>query len=273
MNRPPLQHKTSWQPVSSWYNKAVGESGHYFHQHVVIPTTLRLLDLHPHDSLLDLACGQGVLERHIPKDIEYVGVDVAPSLVKFAQEHAEPGHRFITGDITQPLPIQKRDFTHAVVLLALQNIEHPHLALTQATDHLRQNGKLLLIINHPCFRIPRQSSWGIDERNKTQYRRVDRYLSPLSIPIAATPSKGQRSAVTWSYHLPISAYAELLRKAGFVIEIIEELGSDKVSVGTAAKMENRSCAEFPMFMAIVARKIGPPHPEHLYNASAMPVSR
>lgn len=268
MNRPLSQHKTSWQSVSSWYTKAVGESGHYFHQHVVIPATLRLLNLQPHNSLLDLACGQGILERHIPKDIEYVGIDIAPSLVKYAQEHAGPGHRFFIGDITKPLPTQKRDFTHAALLLALQNIEHPNLTLSQAADHLQQNGTLLLILNHPCFRIPRQSSWGIDPQNKTQYRRIDRYLSPLSVPITATPSKGQRSAVTWSYHLPISAYAELLRKTGFMIETIEELGSDKVSVGTAAKMENRSRAEFPMFMAIVARKIVLLHPEHPRTALA-----
>lgn len=248
-------HSTSWQPISSWYTKSVGESGNYYHQHVVIPAALKLLNLHAGDSLLDLACGQGVLERQIPESVQYVGLDIAPSLVTFAAEHTQnKDHRFMEADITRPLPLQKNDFTHASLILALQNIEKPELALKNATLHLQKNGAFVIIMNHPCFRIPRQSSWGIDERNKTQYRRIDRYLSPMKIPITAAPSRGQRSQVTWSFHYPLSIYSQFLHDAGCVIERMEELGSDKVSVGKAASMENRSRAEFPLFLAILARK-------------------
>ncbi|HKY74300.1 MAG TPA: methyltransferase domain-containing protein, partial [Patescibacteria group bacterium] len=250
-----VQRTTSWQPISSWYTKSVGESGNYYHQHVVIPAALRLLNLNAGDSLLDLACGQGVLERQIPASVHYVGLDIAPSLIMFATEHARnKDHRFAEADVTKPLPLQKHDFTHASLILSLQNIEKPELALKTAADHLQKNGTFVIIMNHPCFRIPRQSSWGIDERNKTQYRRIDRYISPMKIPITAAPSREQRSQVTWSFHFPLSTYSQFLQEAGFVIERIEELGSDKVSVGKAASMENRSRAEFPLFLAISARK-------------------
>ena len=249
------RQNTSWQPVSEWYTKTVGESGNYYHQHVVIPAVLRLLNLSENSSLLDLACGQGVLERQIPPNVYYQGIDISPSLITYAKTQIHnPNHHVVVGNVTRPLPIQKTGFSHAAIVLALQNIEEPELALQQAADRLAPNGTLVLILNHPVFRIPRQSGWGIDEKTKIQFRRVDRYLSPLKIPITATPSQGQRSAITWSYHQPISAYSAFLQKAGFVIEIIEELGSDKVSVGKAAKMENRSRAEFPLFMAIKAKK-------------------
>lgn len=258
MNAPqkiPNRQNTSWQSVSSWYTKTVGESGNYYHQHVVIPAVLRLLNLAENSSLLDLGCGQGVLERQIPPSVYYQGIDISPSLIAYAktQIHSQ-NHHVVVGNVTRPLPIQKTGFSHAAIVLALQNIEEPELALQQAANYLALNGTLVLILNHPAFRIPRQSSWGIDEKTKTQYRRVDRYLSPLKIPITAEPSKGQRSAITWSYHQPISAYSVFLQKTGFVIELIEELGSDKVSVGKAAKMENRSRVEFPLFMAIQAKK-------------------
>jgi hypothetical protein len=47
----------------------------------------------------------------------------------------------------------------------------------------------------------------------------------------------------------------MLKDAGFVIDTIEEWTSDKESEGRAGKMENRSRAEIPLFMAIKAIKI------------------
>lgn len=260
-HQPSQQHQSrphtqsSWQPVSSWYTKSVGDSGHYYHQHVVLPALDRLLHLSSTSSLLDLACGQGVLERHLPTAINYTGIDVAPSLIDYAKRNAKnPKHSFFIGDITHSLTVKPNTFTHATIVLALQNLENSASALKNAANALIIGGQLIIVLNHPMFRIPRQSSWGIDEQNKMQYRRVDRYMSPLNIPITAAPSQGQKSQVTWSYHKPLSLYAAELRNAGFVITMIEELGSDKVSEGKASKMENRSRAEFPLFMVIMAER-------------------
>ena len=112
----------------------------------------------------------------------------------------------------------------------------------------------MLVLNHPCFRIPRQTRWDIDEPNKTQYRRIDRYMTPLEIPVATHPGHGARSETTRSYHLPLSEYSRMLCGNGFVIEKLEEWISEKHSVGEAAKMENRARKEFPLFLAILARK-------------------
>ena len=58
-------------------------------------------------------------------------------------------------------------------------------------------------MTHPCFRVPRQSGEGWDEQRKLLYRRVDRYLSPLAVPMKAYA--GGRAA-TWSYHRPLEDY-------------------------------------------------------------------
>lgn len=245
---------TSWQKVSSWYKNLVKEKGHYFHEHLVIPKSLALLSLDNASTLLDLGCGEGVLARNIPKNVYYQGVDIAASLIDLAKKNdRNPLHKYTVGNVVRPLPISKRDFTHAVFILALQNISEPFLALKNAASYLKKGGKLLIVLNHPYFRIPRQTSWGIDEKNKTQYRRIDRYLTPLKIPINMHPGES-KSSVTWSFHFPLSDYSKFLYDAGFRIEKIEEWTSDKTSVGKAAKMENRSREEFPLFMAILAEK-------------------
>lgn len=75
----------------------------------------------------------------------------------------------------------------------------------------------------------------------------------MEIPINVNPSD-KNSETAMSYHFPISEYSRMLKEAGFVIELIEEWTSDKESQGRAAKMENRSRAEIPLFMAIKAVK-------------------
>jgi len=251
---------TSWQKVAPWYNKTTrGGEGHYYHQHVVIPGVLRLLDLNSkfliHNSkLLDLGCGNGVLAKSLPKNVDYLGVDLSESLIRFAKnEDKNYHHRYEVADITKPLNLTEK-FDAAVIILALQNVKDPEAVLLNAAKLLITNSKLVIVLNHPAFRIPRQSSWEIDESKKTQYRRIDRYMSPLEIPINMNPSD-RNSEVTWSFHYPISSYSKMLKDAGFVIELIEEWTSDKESEGRASKMENRSRAEFPLFMAIKAKKI------------------
>ncbi len=252
---------SSWQPVASWYNKITGEGGHYFHQHVVIPGVLRLLGLnskpniqHTKPNILDIACGNGVLGKALPQNVGYTGLDIAPSLIEEAKKtDKNHNHKYIVSDITKSLNI-KGDFNAAAIVLALQNISNPEAVFENVSKLLTVNSKLVIVLNHPAFRIPRQSSWGIDENTKMQYRRIDKYMSPMEIPITTHP--GERfSPNTLSYHFPISAYSKMLKDVGFAIELIEEWTSDKESVGRNSKMENRARNEFPLFMAILAIKI------------------
>lgn len=221
---------TSWHKVGKWNNT-------YFEDHLIGPGVLRLLALHANDALLDLASGTGWLQRKIPKGVRYVGYDVVRGV-----------------DVTKPLPTPET-FSHAVIILALQNIEEPDRVIKNTADHLKKNGTLVIVLNHPAFRIPRQSSWGIDENSKIQYRRENIYMSPLKIPITMHPGLGH-GPLTWSFHQPLSAYTKMLADNHFVIENIEEWTSDKESVGSAGKMENRSRAEFPLFLAIAAQFTG-----------------
>jgi ubiquinone/menaquinone biosynthesis C-methylase UbiE len=244
---------TSWEPVHKWYDDAVGKEGHYYHQQIILPGVLRLLNLKPDSALLDIGCGQGVLARKIPENIPYVGVDSSAGLLQSAKKTDQnPLHEYVAADATEPLLLKKNNFTHAAIILALQNMERPLSVLKNIAKSMVKGGKLIIVLNHPCFRIPRQSSWQVDAEKKVQYRRIDRYNAEMKIPIHANPSKGEKSPETWSFHHPLSAYTRWLKESGFCIEEMEEWCSDKVSTGAAAKMENRSRAEIPLFLAIVA---------------------
>ena len=252
----PKPQTTSWDPVNKWYQTIVGEEGHYYHQQVILPNLLKTMNLQPQDSIIDFACGPGVLARKIPKGTKYLGVDISPGLIKAAKDQDKTGdHHFIVGDVTNNLSFDKQDYTHAAIILALQNVEKPEQAIKNAWNHLKKGGRFFIVLNHPCFRIPRQSSWGVDESKKIQYRRIDRYMQPLQIPINMTPGAKGAPKATLSFHHPLSSYTKWLYDAGFLIETIDEWCSDKVSTGSKAKMENRSREEFPLFMLISAKKV------------------
>lgn len=248
---------TSWEEVGDWYHGIVGEGGHYYHQHVIMPGLLKMLDIKPSakGALLDLACGQGILCRHLPESFSYTGVDLSPTLIKAATAMNQvPSRKFLVGDVSKKLPLPSSAYTHATIVLALQNIEAGNLTLRLAAEYLQQGGKLVLVLNHPCFRIPRQSSWGMDDEKKMRYRRIDRYFSEMKIPIQMHPSQGKASKATWSFHHPLSDYCKWLAEAGFYIANMEEWCSNKQSTGKCSVMENRSRSEFPLFLAISAVK-------------------
>ncbi len=246
---------TSWSPVAKWYSDIVGEGGHYFHEHVILPNLKKLLDPKVGESVLDIGCGQGVYARTLMHNVDYTGIDSSKDLILEAKKLTKNSkHVFYVADATKGLPVPSESFDHAVCILAIQNMKDGASVIANISTSLKQSGDLLIVMNHPCFRIPRQSSWGVDETQKLEYRRINRYLSPLEIPINSHPGLSD-SPMTWTYHQPIEYYIKALEKAGMVVTDLEEWTSDKVSVGKAAKGENRARAEFPLFLAIRAVKI------------------
>ena len=246
--------KTSWKQVGKWYDSIVGEEGHFYHKTIILPKTIELLQLDGKSRLLDIACGQGVLARHIPKGVKYVGLDIATSLLAAAKRYApSPDHSFIQADLTKPWPLDPaKKFTHAACILSLQNIDKPEIIFEELSKVLEKGGKAIFVHKHPYFRIPRKTSWNFNESTKTQTREIFAYMTPQKIPIVTSPGKDQATS-TWSFHFPLSHYVALAHKNGFVIEQLEEWCSPKTSTGKASPWENRARKEFPLFMALAMK--------------------
>ncbi len=244
-----MQNRTSWNKVSRWYDKQVGDKGHYYHEHVIIPGIKKIIDWDSSKSLLDLACGQGVLGREWPGN-KYLGIDVASNLIAEARLRDKNNqHKYQIGDVTKKLKLEEK-FDEAIIILAFQNLNNPAMVIKNIRENLTDRGKLLLVINHPAFRVPKHSDWIV--KNWRQFRMVDNYMSPLEIPIESRPFDKVDNQTTYSFHYPLSMISQMLFDNGLVIEKIEEWISDKKSEGSMAKIENKARKEIPLFMAILA---------------------
>jgi ubiquinone/menaquinone biosynthesis C-methylase UbiE len=246
---------TDWGNVADWYDQLVGESGSEYHREVVLPGVLRLLNPQAGERLLDIACGQGVLCRLLAqRGAEVTGVDAAAELIDAARQRGPASIRYHVADAMKLEFLPESYFNAAACVLAIQNMNPLGPVFAGVSRALVSGGRLVIVMMHPCFRGPKESSWGWDEKAKVQYRRVDRYLLPRKSPIVTHP--GIKSGeYTWTFHKPIESYVKSLRNAGLLIDAMEEWPSHKLSTsGPRAAAENVARKEIPMFLAIRAVK-------------------
>lgn len=243
-----------WDTVADWYDGWVGEFGSQHHQRLAIPTALDLLDLIPGEHVLDLGCGQGVLAPYAAeRDARYTGVDISPRLIALAQaRHAACG-RFIRADVRRletAAGLRSGQADAAVFLLSIQDMNPLERVLEAAAWSLKPGGRLVIVMTHPCFRVPRQSGWGHDPDRDLRFRRIDTYLRPLSVPMKSYG--GHQRGTTISFHRPLSAYINALADTGLMVDALREISSFREG-RTAA--EQRAHDQIPLFAALRARRL------------------
>jgi len=260
----PSGPKTDWNTVADWYDELVGDAGSEYHREVVLPGTIRLLGLNAGDRAVDVACGQGVLCRMLAaRGVQVTGVDAAHDLIAAArqrQAEAPPagggvaGAEYVVGDARELAFLPAARFNAAACVLAAQNVHPINPVFAGVARALVPWGRFVLVMMHPCFRGPKETSWGWSP-DGVQFRRVDRYLLPRKTPIVTHPGR-DAGTYTWTFHKPIEQYVRGLRGAGLLVDAIEEWPSHKISQpGPRAAAENAARKEIPLFMAMRAVKI------------------
>ena len=247
------QHSASWDAVAAWYSGWVGADGSRYHRRLAIPALLDLLQPQSGERILDLGCGPGVLAPHLARaGAAATGVDLSPRLIAIARKRHRRDARFVVGDVTRLSSVaglRAATFDAAAFLLSIQDIEPLEDALRSTAWALRPGGRVVMLMTHPCFRVPRQSGWGWDPGRSLRFRRVDRYLTPLAVPMQEYG--GGRRGSTRSYHRPLEAYMGGLAASGFVIDGICEVPDEDVEAGTS---DNRAKAaasrEIPLFLGL-----------------------
>ena len=257
-NKPPSKDR-GWDPVAAWYDKLVGETGSDYHQNVILPGALRMLDPKPGEAIIDVCCGQGVLVKPlIDAGIDrFTGVDASPRLIEAAKSRhgANPRVTFVVADACMPGPWADASNDAATCIMAVHDVPDPAALFSNIARALRPGGRLVMVFMHPCFRIPRKTHWGWDADQKIQYRRLDSYSSPLEIPITTHPGKGTGEQ-THFHHRPLADLLTAVGKGGLAVTACEELHSHRRSQsGPFSKAEHKAAEEFPLFIALKAVKL------------------
>jgi len=247
----------SWDAVADWYTGWVGARGSEHHRKLAIPAVLDLLGTVEGHEILDVGCGTAALARSVLKaGGKYTGVDASRRLLAYARRHQGDVPRFIHADATrlhEIVDLSSATFDAVVFLLSIQDIDPLGTALESAAWALRRGGRMVILMTHPCFRIPRQSGWGWDRGRQLQFRRIDRYMTPLVVPMKSYGP--HRRGATRSHHRPLEDYVAALARQGLLVEAVREIpADDTIARGPATKAERRARREIPLFMGLRAVK-------------------
>lgn len=254
---PRVKEAGGWDPVARWYAQWVGKNGSAYHRNLAIPTLLELLQPRPREVIADIGCGTGVLAAWLSRSVEYIGIDASRRLLSTARRRFgnRDRTRFVLGDATR-LPenpeLHARLADAAVFLLSIQDMAPLPDILVGTAWLLKPRARIVVVMFHPCFRVPRQSGWGWDDDRRLQYRRIDSYLSPQTVPVRPV-ARGRPGSVT-AHHLPMEAYVNGLVDIGFRIERLVEVPAYPgiVRKGHRSQAENRANREIPLLLGLRA---------------------
>jgi ubiquinone/menaquinone biosynthesis C-methylase UbiE len=248
--------QTGWGKVAGEYGNSFIEKEGSYHATVILPNLLRVVDPKPGMKILEVGCGDGYFtSAFAQKGAQVAGSDIAREMIEHAKKR-EPSIEWHTAPADKLDFAQDASFDTVVVVLALQNIENLSGAIAEASRVLKAGGSLIFVLNHPVFRIPKRSSWGFDEENNVQYRRLDAYLSESAEEIDMDPGKESGKRTTVSFHRPLQLYIKVLAKHGFAVTGFEEWISNKKSQsGPRQKAEDIARKEFPLFLMVKAQKL------------------
>lgn len=257
---PQMGHgEESWGKVADWYAEHLAQ-GDTYHEKVILPNLLRLVDPKQGETILDVPCGEGFFARACAaRGAKVLAVDIGKELVARAERTSAAGVRYFVSRSDALSMAEDNSIDQTMVILGIQNIANVDGTLAEIARTLRINGSCHIVMNHPVFRIPKRSSWGWDKMRDIEYRRLDGYLSESREDIDMHPGRtadGESSRSTASFHRPLQWYFKLLGKHGLAVDRLEEWTSHRVSTsGPRRDAENRARKEFPLFLYLRARKV------------------
>lgn len=147
-----------WDRNAAWWDEQVGPEGDVFHRTLIAPATERLLGLRPGELILDIACGNGLVARHLADlGARVVAFDFSEVFVERAKaQSAAYGDRIEyrvldAADTGALRGLGEGRFDAAVCTMALMDmatIEPLGAALARL---LKPRGRFVFSVTHPCF--------------------------------------------------------------------------------------------------------------------------
>ena len=152
----------AWETNADFWDTRMGDESNVFHREIVRPYTELLLDVHPDDFILDVACGNGNFSKRLAEQgAQVVAFDYSKKMIENAKKR-QSKHldmiEFITCDATdyeQMISLHRdKPFDKAVANMAVMDITNIVPLFHAVFDMLRDAGVFVFSTHHPCFIRP-----------------------------------------------------------------------------------------------------------------------
>ena len=143
LDKTPASIRTMFNMIANKYD-FVNNVMSFGTQNYVKNRAIKMLDIKPHDNVIDLCCGTGDLSGIIKKTSPHAcitGIDFSEKMLSVAKKKYT-NICFMQGDVTN-LPYADNSFDFAVMGFGLRNILNAEKAVEEVYRILKPNGKFL----------------------------------------------------------------------------------------------------------------------------------
>jgi ubiquinone/menaquinone biosynthesis C-methylase UbiE len=222
--------------VGSWI-EFVRTRKDYYREHMNGPSLKRMIGDVKGKKLLDIGCGEGYFSRYFAGlSADVVGIDFSEEMIKAAKKEeikCPLGVEYYIADAADLVFLESKSFDLAFSFMALMDITDFEAAIGEAYRVLRDGGRFVFVITHPCF----EQRWddgelicGWETRKLDDGSRDFLYLwikdyFTRHVEVVDWPEReGKRpySFTTTSYHRTLADYVNTLSEKGFVISRMDE---------------------------------------------------
>lgn len=260
-DRPP--DSRLWDRLAAWWDEKQGEDGDRWHRQLIELGMERVLGDVAGLRVLEIACGNGRLARRLAnRGASVVAVDASEGMIRHAYERgdrARTATEYRVADAANLGPLADGSFDLVVAGMALMDIADAEGALLEAGKALREGGRLVASLEHPCFATGDENSCWVAERRAYEtrlFRKVGRYRELFEHRARWRingPEDPDTTLETPYYHRPLSWYFRALNAAGLAVTAFEE--PEPTQEFVAESPQGIFLREVPLHCVIEARKL------------------
>ena len=251
---------TGWGKVSGWYEKTIQDEKST-QQEVILPSLVPIFkNLVKDKVVLDLGCGTGFFIHTLLMSgaKKVVAVDVDEELLKVVrQKYTNTGKvEVLQADAERLEGVATGSVDLILSVESLVNMRRLDKVTTEMRRVLSKDGKVLAVVNHPCFRVPQSSDWYFDVQGKRQGRVIYKYNTAHEVQIDMNPGSKTNKTFTYTFHRSLAEYMKFFNKNRLAVVNMTEVYSNKTSQTGALRKREEDTArkEIPLFLIFELQK-------------------
>lgn len=257
------QARAIWERNSAYWDTQIGE-GNAFHLELVRPAVEGLLAPRPGETVLDLACGNGVYARHLAdQGCAVVACDFSKAFIELATRREKGAYRVHpidyrvvdAADPEQLASLGSNRFDAVVCNMAIMDIVDINPLFEWVPRLMKPGGRFVFTVMHPCFNHPAAVFTSeLDEQvDPSRVQRSLRISNYLNIP----PRKGLgvkgQPEMHYYFHRPLSEILNLAFGHGMVMDgIMEPAFADR-----GEDDHRHTWGNFPTIPPVLAARLRP----------------
>jgi len=207
-----------WDVAAEGWVDFVRTGKDYYRDSLNNPTTFELIGSVKGKKVLDLACGEGYNTRILArKGANVIGVDRSKRLIDLAETEdrkEQLGIRYHRTDANDLKGIPDCLFDLVTCFMALQDIEDYEGAVAEVARVLKQGGRFVFSIPHPCFEKMMV--------NGVRVNAAEKYFEKIEYPIEWNMERLTKHFKTVSFHRTLTDYSLALVRSGLFISRLVE---------------------------------------------------